>query len=290
MANGIMTGTGIETDPYLIEDCYDFLAMNDTTTYGNGNYFKLVSDIDFNDHETYRFGFNNEMIINRTAILDGNNKSIRNLILKNYSSTRSWIVFGNSGLIKNCDMVNVIFINCVSSYGFIQNNIQNCNMGISLHNSNTFSVFKGFQKTDCTYNIKGYLTNETNVQFDCQMERVHINLDLKIVASKSNGLFYHSSSFKDSYITGRVENVGSNVPYSFFSQFAMNNSYIAVDYIDPNTTELTATDSNITTVSFIDTDLLNGITLTTETDKLYLLTTEQCKDAAYLQEIGFLAV
>ena len=45
-----MAGSGTQTAPYLVEDVYDFCEMLNGTA---GLYYKLVSNIDFNEHDTY---------------------------------------------------------------------------------------------------------------------------------------------------------------------------------------------------------------------------------------------
>lgn len=81
-----MTGTGTITDPYLVADIYDFIGINDSTTY-SGDYFKLTANIDFNSHETYKFGLTKQFINRPTAYLNCDGHSIRNVIIKEISSS-----------------------------------------------------------------------------------------------------------------------------------------------------------------------------------------------------------
>ena len=293
MAQGVMTGTGTETDPYLIEDCYDFLTMNDTTTYGGGNYFKLVENIDFNEHETYRFGFDDVTVVNRAVNLDGNNKTIYNIILKNYT-TKSWAIFGGTNLLKDCNIANLIMINCevTGTYGWMLVSMQNCNIGVSLHNSTTTQLFGGISMTDCTVNIKGFVPNYITLHNTGIYERCHINVDiLATIGSNKYVIYMMGKQFNNSRITGRVKNVGNSGLGGFiYTGGNIDNSYIALEYEGGVcTTDICYNTLTVSTCFFIDKDLLGNLTLSGSETNTHLLTTEQCKDISYLQEIGFLA-
>ena len=99
MANGTMTGTGTQIDPYLVEDVYDFCKMS-------GAYYKLVNDIDFNDHTTYKYGVTSQIIggSGNAIYLDGDGHEVRNIVCSN--NNRKFCF--NNGSVSNTNFANII--------------------------------------------------------------------------------------------------------------------------------------------------------------------------------------
>ena len=292
MANGTMTGTGTQIDPYLVEDVYDFLAID--SAYHNP-YYKLVNDIDFNDHETYKYGISITLFSGETYV-DGDGHEVRNMILSGTSSKITAKEF------KNISFSNII-LNTIQkgAVGQIKaSTFNNCQFGYYSSNSNLACIFSiGFGTfNDCTFNIAG--SNYIHTMMNCTFNRCHIhfnNLIHKSYASHIFGCDENVSSskvvFNNTYITGEIDvkngNYTTNIFYGATDKVTLNNSYFACKittnydhiYIMSNTASMTST-------CFADKTLISKV----KTDYTYgwhLLTTEQCKDNAYLQSIGFQA-
>ncbi len=73
-ANGIIPGTGTETEPYLIEDLadFDYLVAN-FSDYNSGQYIRLETDIDLSGRI-----YTNYVIYSITSIFDGHGHTISN--------------------------------------------------------------------------------------------------------------------------------------------------------------------------------------------------------------------
>ena len=292
MANGTMTGTGTQIDPYLVEDVYDFLAID--SAYHNP-YYKLVNDIDFNDHETYKYGISTTLFSGETYV-DGDGHEVRNMILSGTSSKITAKEF------KNISFSNII-LNTIQkgAVGQIKaSTFNNCRFGYYSSNSNLACIFSiGFGAfNDCTFNIAG--STYIHTMMNCTFNRCHIHFNNFIHTSNASFIISCdenvSSSkvvFNNTYITGEIDvKNGPYTNYIFYgetSKVTLNNSYVACkittnyDYI-----RIMSNTANMTSTCFADKTLISKVK-TDNTYRWYLLTTEQCKNSAYLQSIGFQA-
>lgn len=282
------TGTsGSSTNQWCVEDVYDFLAIVQGGT--DTCHYKLVKDIDFNNHPTYKYGFINQAIMARSAsyyhiYIDGDGHNICNIILKNYDSKTFMYVTR----ISNVNFVNVICLGCTGSgllVGFIRGDCKNCNFGIYMSSSRTDMIFKGFVKEDCTFNIKGSTTDGINFYTET-LTRCHINLD---ISTNNKYMITGKSTTEDfvldnSYVTGKIKTSDAE-PY-LFCYATLVNSYVALE-IDTNGSIIYPMNGlSVSSVSFVDVDLLPKLRQTAATN-LYYLTTAQAQDPSYLQSIGF---
>lgn len=292
MANGTMTGSGTQIDPYLVEDVYDFLAID--SAYHNP-YYKLVNDIDFNDHETYKYGISTTLFSGETYV-DGDGHEVRNMILSGTSSKITAKEF------KNISFSNII-LNTIQkgAVGQIKaSTFNNCRFGYYSSNSNLACIFSiGFGTfNDCTFNIAG--STYIHTMMNCTFNRCHIHFNNFIHTSNASFIISCdenvSSSkvvFNNTYITGEIDvKNGPYTNYIFYgetSKVTLNNSYVACkittnyDYI-----RIMSNTANMTSTCFADKTLISKVK-TDNTYRWYLLTTEQCKNNAYLQSIGFQA-
>lgn len=291
MANGTMIGTGTQIDPYLVEDVYDFCAINNSKTY-SGNYFKLTADIDFNNHETYKYGIS-AMIFNRDSIIfDGDGHEIRNMIL---TGTTSKLIAKE---FSNISFVNII-LNAIQSR-IVQiraATFNNCQFGYYSGNSSfgcIFSIPATGTFNDCTFNISGSTYDDA---MNCILNRCHIHFNNFICGLITSCMFRNDDTvtskvtFNNTYMTGKITASGANFQYIFYGYENMifNNSYVACEiinatngakYISAGTCSMKSTCFIDTTLAQISTNYPNG---------WKFLTTEQCKDNSYLQSIGFQA-
>ena len=143
--------SGSSTNMWVIEDTYDFIAAA-SLQYDNGAYMRLVNDIDFNEHSTYKMGFNNKSFgAGYKRCLYGDGHKIKNIVELNGSGVFCFYYM------ENCDFVNLVQINCtafpISLYGSGNNGTAKyCNFGMYLSNS-PFTP-DGYCK-GCTFNVKG---------------------------------------------------------------------------------------------------------------------------------------
>ncbi|MGN0576437.1 MAG: hypothetical protein ACI4J2_10440 [Ruminococcus sp.] len=288
MANGIMAGSGTQDSPYLVSDVYDFCAINDGETY-SGNYFKLTSDIDFNDHETYKNGISAAIISRDSAIIDGDGHKICNMT---FSGTAQKIKFSS---INNAEFSNIIIMAVKGGTAQIKASaFTRCKFGYYLNSSNLGVVFStGFGTfTDCTFNIGGSISAG---YMNCTFNRCHINFNnlistAYILIEYDQNISESKFVFNSTYITGSIN--ASGIYYIFRGDgehvaATFNNSYFACEIIT-NSEVLYAmsTSANMQSVCFIDKTLIPKLS-SNYPEGWKLLTTEQCKDNNYLQSIGF---
>lgn len=291
MANGTMTGSGTQIDPYLVEDVYDFLAID--SMYHNP-YYKLVNDIDFNNHETYKYGISTTLFSGETYV-DGDGHEVRNMIL---TGTDSKIIAKE---IMNVSFANIILNGIQGGNAQIKaSTFKNCQFGYFSGNSSLaciFSLSSTGTFNDCTFNISGSTYNNT---MWCTFNRCHIHFNNFIIKSSSiAALFMHNESassakviFNNTYMTGKINALCSNLQAIFYGygNMTFNNSYFACDLTTDKTTLVTViSTASMTSTCFIDNTLAHNKIKTDNTYGWYVLTTEQCKDNAYLQSIGFQA-
>lgn len=325
MANGILvdeatyfndnetyTGdSGSETNRYVIEDVYDFLAIGTNKTYKN---YRLINNIDMRDHSIYKTGFNNTaMIKDAYGSFDGDGHEIRNIVLNNYTgSDVQNVAFMNFSTIANVDFKNLVIMDCSATCSLIfcgasgntvsgQKGLVNCNFGIFVANSigKALPLYND-DVNDCCFNIEGKLTNDSPIILSQRMKRTHINLDLNMNYNKVfkiNG----SGTASSIYITGKIKNL-TTLSYDKYSTSeailntgSLTNSYIAVEYDGPVNENISQTIS-INGTGFIDKELWckNGFNklanVTNSTTSLNTITTAQAQDADYLNSIGFAVV
>lgn len=312
-----MTGTGTQTDPYVIMTVAELYSMGETG--GSEIYFKLGTDIDLNG-TPYAEHF--ESITLNCAGLDGQGHCIRNIVSQ--SGDKQPIIFNTVARggtkkveIKNLRLENIqltgelTYVFSMKNYGgdYTYLKLYNC---VFLLNITQYGTVAGTVKGRscmtseyirdseaelCTFCFKS--VSETHHAFcaTMTMKRCHIHFDSYIneaapAAYAACGLISHSS-LSDSYITGRIR-YGEKNPdgYRFICSQCGNfdNSFFALNV--ENGKKL-YWDAHFVTVCFYDKDLIpnTAITHTYTSDqvkKFCALTTEQCKSAEYLTSIGFL--
>lgn len=295
---------GSETNPYCVEDCFDFLAMEDiyieTNEESDITYCMLVKDIDFNDHPTYKYGFNDTNYISRGANLRllGNNKELRNIIMKHPNKTFHLFYFNYVSKLK---MVNII--NMGSGCLLIRSDLfEDCSISLYIVKPATESWLSYSTNLwkNCSINIKGVSSGSFFIE-QPYLENSHMNLDVTIINNSSGSslfIFRSSPRFINSYITGKLK-IKTEVTYAdnyiFYnlSNNTVKNSYFALEIEGRNSEDeiklMKGTNYSISDNLVIDSSLIPNLTVPV-TRNVNLLTTEQMKDSAYLTEIGFIVV
>lgn len=274
---------GTETNKYVIEDVYDFINM------GSAPYteFTIVNDIDFSDHETYRYGMSNiSLVSNSYTKVYANGHAIRNLIYKNSTASLSPFSFGT---LYDAILENLIIIG-KSSRPVFDCGCVRCKFGAYIFSGYTGSVYVK-NCTDSSFNICGVcLGNPFSTCYsypsNISYKRCHINFDL--VSLSGNELTEFSGSITDTYFTGKCE-FKSNMS-RILGAGSWYTSYVSVEVTIPNTSdEIGFAGSMYGGISFINIDLLpkNAADAVITDGEFYALTDEQCKDANYLASIGF---
>lgn len=291
-----MTGSGTVSDPYLVADVYDFCEMLNGAT---GLYYKLVSNIDFNVHDTYKYGITNTIGNSNSRYLDGDGHEVRNMVCSN-DSIKLW--FG-SGTISNTNFVNII-IKSVTYNGHLQiyaSKFINCNFGYYLFDSSFKSIFNSsaegiVQFTNCTFNITGSL-NIGNTFF-AKFNMCHINFkDFTVNHTYLLMSDYYNTAFENTYVTGSIKSstlVG--LLDNSVREITIKNSYFSIDMGSNTKLKYTSKSNMSTELCLVDKTLMPYMTYTSENSTttnisgLYLLTAEQFKNNGYLNSIGFLVM
>lgn len=297
-----MTGTGTQSEPYMIEDIYDFCAIGDSTAYPTPEgesyvYFQFNNDIDFNDHSEYKTGISNKNIFNREgAIINGNGHRLNNMILRNYTSNNIQAI--RCSEFKNIDFCNLILLSCTYKTFYCRNGkINNCNFGVFVSGTYFLALIPNDTTfNDCSFNIKGnfsQMETGTSVSFI----RTRLNFDITIfnkevgILKCNNSYSTYSTLFDNSYITGKIVNTASSMTNSYLFLYTnWKNSYVAIKFESPNLEKTFGflASGTVSSASFIDVELFGGkFNTNSSTSNLYQLTTEQATNAEYLQSIGF---
>lgn len=291
---------GSSTNMYVVEDVYDFLAVT-----GDSTYYELVSDIDFNDHDTYSRGVSGFLIGSMRGAgpyLFGNGHKIRNLLIKNISDGSCVFCVQR---IQDVVFENMILMDVVYAYMFAQVygsecTLDNVHIGCYVFNSDTYALFNEFSSSvplkfsRCSFNLSG--RSKSGFCAGGSFEGCHINTDLLIVDESSYNsaiTFRSGTSFVESYFTGRIRFLGglSGSPETVYAikGGTIEHSYFAVSIPSVpsgSSTLCGCAEMTVSEVSFIDKNLIPNME-EVAVDNLYYLTTEQATDPDYLISIGF---
>lgn len=292
--------SGTSTNKYIIEDCYDFIAVVSSQA---SSYARIVADIDFNEHETYRGGFDNVELGRRSSngsshkYIYGDGHQIKNITT--IGTTRIHIYY-----IENCHFINLSIVDCSDSLPIylsarsgsatVDGTAYKCSFGI--YSARSYFQPKG-TFNDSTFTIKGNVQPNDNDDAlhltYASMNRCHIKLD---ITTASKYLMYRDSTsktFNNSWVTGKVKSTYSDV-CALWSSFKPKASYFAFEFINENGYGMLLDDTTNGATCFIDSELFSkhGATLSKSSDdvKINVLTTAQSKDNEYLSSIGYAAI
>lgn len=291
-------GSGTISDPYLVEDVYDFCKMNN---YSNVFYFKLVNDIDFNDHDTYKNGITGGLI---TVVpnLNGNNRTVKNMLVRSTSS-----------IIIRIDASNVNFENIYimdnsrdDSYSVFSGNYNNCRFYITYINScASYALSYGTKFTNCAITLTGTAKDVFYIPylFESHLHFKNLSLQGYYSGTASDTVTYPfliSQNIKRSYITGEIS---VKIAYSkdyfiYFTKYSGGSVVVDLSYFavkinkeDRATFVNYICNNKISCLngSFVDYELA-GYETKPNGSGLQTLTTAECKDVDALNAVGFLCV
>lgn len=283
---------GTETNPYGIEDVFDFCAIKNDEDK-EITYYQLVNNIDFNDHPVYKNGITKSDIIHAgKSVLDGNGKSIRNIVY--YTSTESTNKVFALKKIHNCNFENLVnACNNSSLVLFSSEFFERCSFYILNQNGYFYALFQT-SFVDCTLNIAGVMIGTFDLN-RINLTRCHINFDNATFGAFNSGAFSYIISnaliLDHVYFTGKLNITNNNQSGLYLSKYGtFKNVYYSVDtswgYSPGYTPYFTLYPASA--ISFCNNDLLNqGLARVNGGTNFYALTDEQCKDPAYLANTGF---
>lgn len=302
-----MTGTGTQTDPYIITTADELYEMG--TLGGASVYFKLGADIDFNGTA---YAENYSPITFKCAEFDGDGHTIRNIYVTNSQGTATAFK-GNSG--ATVSVKNVIFegIYLTGTYTYLfytdsasqvgKINMYNCRVVLHIRRSGSqlngasdylAVIDGGYSRVNlelCTFVINAYMASPFPLFAYCSLKRSQLRVDftfdsLNTTTYNRFAALIHNTTAEDTYVFGKIKNQGASGDYYFANSGTHTNSYQVIEYENVANVYW---NSSFSTPCFADSDVA-GISVidSGSTGKLYNLTTEQCKDAEYLKSIGFM--
>lgn len=298
MNGTFLWGTGTESDPYLVEDVFDFCAIKNDADKET-TYYQLRNNIEFNDHPIYKNGITgvNNIVNADKSVLDGNGKSIRNIVYYKALQTNTYIFTLKE--IHNCNFENLVNVCSETSQRLFRvYNFNYCSFYILFQNSNFVAWAFSPTFTNCTFNFAGVASTGMTLN-GYTFLRCHINFDnftCPTAGSYHGGWnIFLNPNFDHVYCTGKIHFTGISsvadifihTPSGYASQYdgIIKNMYWCVETSD-NASGATFRTQNANAVSFINKNLISRQSIYGGTN-FYALTDEQAKDPAYLASIGF---
>ena len=327
-----MNGTGTQTDPYQVTTADEFV----TAVGGEGNYVKLMNDIDFNKGNYYNITSPIEI---QCSEIDGQGYKLDNLLIINTDIL--FRIYHNSSNNIILNIKNIVFeilgLDIYKGYDIFRKDsaidldqiiFTDCDFRIKIKQYANEIKFFNFAYTkqttfnNCIFNMEVTLNTDKNLIFfksSClgnymKFNNCMINLDIykniKLSSGSLRELFWiydktymnfcgifinlynnieHDSTTRD-YLHTLLLAYNNTSAYVYF-----NNSYIIAKNKGLYNSCIKISRSDYQSVNFInkcfyDSTLANGVFTDASfySTKFLPLTTEQCKDAAYLESVGFI--
>lgn len=304
-----MTGTGTQTDPYIITAAAELYEME--TLGGEDVYFRLGADIDFNGTE---YAENYVSIPLKCRELDGDGHVIRNIYSSDMSDKVSvFTLASNAQELKNLIFEEIYLTGkypCFFS-GSSSGTITMTNCTVSCHfkatsvvENSTYSYFSLMNSSTaalnfelCTLIVKADLLKPYPIVAKGSANRTQFRLDYTALNSAGSTLgrfcLVYGVNMSDSYFFGKVsQTLGTGEEVIVFaSGGSHSNCYQVVEYEKFGSAHW---DSMLSSPCFYDAEVagegkvINTLASGYYPENLYGLTTAQCRDAEYLKSIGFL--
>lgn len=285
-----MTGTGTQTDPYIIMDYTDLCNMKG----GNSTYYKLGADIDFS--QTDRKSDADSIIVSFKE-LDGDGHTISNYFGRRSSSTSYNSMFkytsASSGTIKNVNFTGIYFAGGVTCLIDMSGNsnivyLKNCRIATKINDTAQagYAFFNKVSVTDCEILIEGssdYTKLITTAESTGCLFRLNLTFLNKNTGAALLTIFSGNIAFCG--ITGELHNLSETGAKYRFTTNTVSNSYFAINFDNVGTF---AMNDDFKGINFYDKEIMsNLVEKIPSSDNFYALTTAQCKNAEYLQSINF---
>ncbi len=254
-----MTGTGTQTDPYIVDNWTDFASVASSSE----KYIKFADGggvIDMNDEAPNGISYS----VISSSYVDGNGWIIKNLYNKNNS-------FTTGGSISN-----ISFLNVYSESEFIYNtSLYKCVVS-GKFGSEFFSTYYKKSVDRCSFNIicfgtNGYLTNTHNIGGEYAVFN-HCKINISNASSYYKKFRY--ANFYNCAFTGETNQTET--------LFDSNNLYYSV--LDVEAPDIDVLLSNASSICIANTEKAPNMRAL---GNWRGVTTAQMSDAEYLASIGF---
>lgn len=283
---------GEETNPWAIEDTYDFMNMDSKNNGLQEVCFMLKNNIDFNDHEQYKLGWSNTSADKKLYCdytrFDGDGKQIRNLVIKginfDISNSERWKLKN----LYNTHFVNLVDLDCKkggSKWLVVSGECKNNSFNI-MHFSQThlWNVIPT-KSIGCSYNLAYNSSDDINLGnsnlANLVFERCWINLDN---CSSNAYSVLRSVEFTNCCVTGSFTPLKTGIDFAYYGRAA--SSMFAVKVNTESVIKMPSSDWFTTTgVNIFDKEIAHIDKASTATAKY--LTTAEMKDTSILQGYGF---
>lgn len=284
-----MTGTGTQTDPYIIMDYTDLCNI----TGGSTKYYKLGADIDFS--QTDRKSDADSIVVSFKE-LDGDGHTISNYFGRRSSATSYNSMFKYTatsyGTVKNLNFTGIYLsggITCLFDMSGNANYVylKNCRIATKINDTGQagYAMFNKVSLTDCEVLIEGtsdYTKLITSLDSTGCLFRINLTFLNKNVTSLLS-VFKGSISFCG--ITGKIFCSSESGTNYKLTDSVISNSYFAISFDNVNNFSM---NDNFSGVNFYDKEVMaNLLEKMPVSDNFYALTTAQCKNVEYLQGIDF---
>ena len=300
-----MTGTGTNTDPYVITTVDELYSMSEVG--GENVHFKLGNDIDFNNTE---YVDNFELVPINCASLDGDGHSIRNIASINLTGIAYVFTVTQTAVsIRNLSFENIRASGKNVCFFYADSSVDRT----VTFNRCTFRMKASISQTNpYSGGIRRCIMHEHKLSFECTLCSFYPEIgfysvqawlaDSKLTRCQFNfktTYYYNSGStddmyalfascqITDSYFFGTMSSSANSLTANLCgSGCVLDTCYSAID-IGQKVSALTWK-GTFNTVCFYDSDRMGSASINTNnTAKLLGLTTEQCKNAEYLRSVGF---
>ena len=283
---------GTETNPWAIEDTYDFMNMDSKKSSDKEVCFMLKNNIDFNDHERLKYGwtYSDKMVDVTWCRFDGDGKQIRNLVIKginfNTYNTQRWKI----KKLYNTHFVNLVDIDCSKGDGkWLEINstgeCRNCSFNIMHFSQTNLWNIIPTKSIGCSYNLAYNSSDDINLGNNnttfLEFERCWINLDN---CSSNAYSVLRFVNFTNCCVTGSFTPLKTGIDFAYYGRTA--SSMFAVKVNTESVIKMPSSDWYTTTgVNIFDKEITHIDKASIATAKY--LTTAEMKNTSILQGYGF---
>lgn len=290
-----MTGTGTQTDPYVVMNVDEFL---EAAPENGSAYIKLGADIDMD-------GVQNQIV--SFAELDGDGHKIVNMVTIADASVVNKVL--RIKMTQDSKIKNTVFRACLVNLGgilieLINNSIsptltmEKCDFSICCKKSQNRApqIFGGGSSNyranihikECVFDTTYESTDNTALligeYIKLTIEDSHIETNISANSNSTNGKIL-TATFINSYVTGSVDIAATSGNNFTLFDGGFYHTYFAIE--SQNRGKATLVGGTFYDTCFYDNQIWSGSTDITNSGKLYALPTEKCKDMDYLNSIGF---
>lgn len=314
-----MLGTGTQTDPYQVTTIDEMVeAFNSTSS--DDLYIKLMNDLDFNESEYYDCPTDLfKHVTGHKIYFNGNGHTITNL----YNFQKRQIFYNNKNLpiyIYNLTLEAVVismtsethlFFGGDNAGGYSYFHFQNCDFRVKYYNY--FNTINAGLFVDCVFlncimnidiiigNVSSSmytietlykLKNVSGTEYPNYYNEWNINIILNSAESENRNLYLFSRTydyFSSFFIQLNSKVANKSWPIEFGNNTLYNCYIVAKNVNDTYTVPIRLGCYVNSGISFYDKDVIDSSLITNAAgERLLGLTTEQCKDANYLEDKGFI--